>query len=323
MYEICVYGAGSWGTTIANLLAKKNYPVCLCARDEKLIRAMQETYRNDKYLQGIHLSQNLVFDTPKNSSIGIFAVPVKYLRSFVKQFSIKADIVLSLSKGIEENTFFTPSGILIETLGIKKEQFAVLSGPNFAKEVALELPTASVVASCNKKLARKFQNMFNTMYFRVYTSSDYIGVEYLGALKNILAIACGISDGLSLGQNARAALITRGLAEITRIFKFFGGKNKTMIGLAGIGDIVLTTTGNLSRNRELGLKLAQGFSIDEILKELKGVPEGLNTVLAVHDFSQKYSIDTPIINEIFNIITNKKEPYKSITALMSRPLKSE
>ncbi|AHF96513.1 glycerol-3-phosphate dehydrogenase [Desulfurella acetivorans A63] len=323
MYEICVYGAGSWGTAIANLLAKKNLNVCLCARDEKLVETMQASYQNDKYLKGVYLSQNLVFDTPKNSSIGIFAVPVKYLRGFIKQFSIKVDLALSLSKGIEEKTFLTPSGILIETLGITKEQFAVLSGPNFALEVALELPTASVVASCNKKLAKKFQNIFNTMYFRVYTSSDYIGIEYLGALKNILAIACGISDGLNLGQNARAALITRGVAEITRIFKFFGGKNKTMFSLAGIGDIILTTTGNLSRNRMLGLKLAQGLPIDEILSQLKGIPEGYNTVMAVFEFSKKYSIETPIINEIYNIIVNKKDPFESITALMSRPLKSE
>lgn len=245
------------------------------------------------------------------------------MRDFIKTFSINVDIALSLSKGIEDGTFLTPSGILSQVIGIKKEQFAVLSGPNFALEVVRELPTASVIASCNKKLVKKFQDMFNTFYFRVYTSSDYIGVEYLGALKNILAIACGISDGLNLGQNARAALITRGIAEISRIYKFLGGHRKTMLSLAGIGDIVLTTTGNLSRNRTLGVKLAQGLSIDEILSELKGVPEGLNTVMACFAFSKKYSIETPIINEIYNIIANKKDPFESINVLMSRPLKSE
>lgn len=323
MYEICVYGAGSWGTAIANLLAKKKFNVCLCARDEELVFQLQETYQNNKYLKGIHLSGNLVFDTPKNAHIGIFAVPVKYLREFIRHFSIKVDIALSLSKGIEDETFLTPSGILFQALGIKKEQFAVLSGPNFAMEVALELPTASVIASKNRNLAKKFQDMFNTHYFRVYTSSDYIGVEYMGALKNILAIACGISDGLNLGQNARAALITRGLAEISRVYKFFGGKSKTMLSLAGIGDVVLTTTGNLSRNRIVGMKLAQGLSIDEILSQLKGVPEGLNTTMAVFRLSKKYSIETPIINEIYNIIVNKKDPFESISTLMSRPLKPE
>jgi glycerol-3-phosphate dehydrogenase (NAD(P)+) len=323
MYEICVYGAGSWGSAIANLLAKKKLNVCLCARDERKVLQLQETYQNDEYLKDIHLSQNLVFDTPKNAQVGIFAVPVKYLREFVKRFSIKVGVALSLSKGIEDETFLTPSGILFQTLGIKKEQFAVLSGPNFALEVALELPTASVIASQNRNLAKKLQNMFNTHYFRVYTSSDYIGVEYLGALKNILAIACGISDGLNLGQNARAALITRGLAEISRVYKFFGGKSKTMLSLAGIGDLVLTTTGNLSRNRIVGMKLAQGLSIDEILSQLRGVPEGLNTTMAVFRLSKKYSIETPIINEIYNIIVNKKDPFESISTLMSRPLKSE
>ncbi|OSS42419.1 Glycerol-3-phosphate dehydrogenase [NAD(P)+] [Desulfurella amilsii] len=323
MYEICVYGAGSWGTAVANLLAKKKFNVCLCARDEKLVLRLRETHHNNKYLKDIHLSQNLVFDTPKNAQMGIFAVPVKYLRDFIEHFSIKVDAALSLSKGIEDETFLPPSGILFQTLGITKEQFAVLSGPNFALEVALELPTASVVASSNRNLAKKLQNMFNTHYFRVYTSSDYIGVEYLGALKNILAIACGISDGLNLGQNARAALITRGLAEILRTYKYFGGKSKTMLSLAGIGDIVLTATGNLSRNRILGLKLAQGLSIDEILNQLNGVPEGLNTVMAVFRLSQKYSIETPIINEVYNIIVNKKDPFESISILMNRPLKSE
>ncbi|MGE4546215.1 MAG: NAD(P)H-dependent glycerol-3-phosphate dehydrogenase [Desulfurella sp.] len=323
MYEICVYGAGSWGSAVANLLAKKKFNVCLCARDEKLVLQLKETYQNDKYLKDIHLSKNLVFDIPKSAKIGIFAVPVKYLRSFIERFHIRVEIALSLSKGIEDETFLTPSGILFQTLGVKEEQFAVLSGPNFAQEVALELPTASVIASQNKNLAKKLQNMFNTHYFRVYTSSDYIGVEYLGALKNILAIACGISDGLNLGQNARAALITRGIAEISRVYKFFGGKSKTMLSLAGIGDLVLTTTGNLSRNRLLGMKLAQGLSIDEILSQLRGVPEGLNTSMAVFRLSKKYSIETPIIDEIYNIIVNKKDPFESISALMSRPLKSE
>ncbi len=323
MYEICVYGAGSWGTTIANLLAKKNIRVCLCARDSETVKVLQSTYRNDKYLKGINLSRNLVFDTPKNARIGIFGIPVKYLRDFIKKFSIKVDIALSLSKGIEDETFLTPSGIMFQTMGIKKEQFCVISGPNFAREVALELPTASVVASSNKKLAKQIQDMFNTHYFRVYTSSDYLGVEYLGALKNVLAIACGISDGLNLGQNARAALITRGLAEITMIYKFFGGKKRTILGLAGIGDIVLTTTGNLSRNRTLGIKLAQGVAIDEILSDLQGVPEGLNTVMAVYKLSQQYSIETPIINELYNIIVNKKDAFESINSLMSRPLKAE
>ncbi|MGB9755623.1 MAG: NAD(P)H-dependent glycerol-3-phosphate dehydrogenase [Desulfurella sp.] len=323
MYEICIYGAGSWGTAIANLLAKKNLNVCLCARNEKFVEILQATHKNDKYLKDIHLSNNLVFDTPKNAHIGIFAIPVKYLRDFIKKFSINVDIALSLSKGIEDETFLTPSGILSQTIGIKKDQFAVLSGPNFALEVALELPTASVIASCNKMLVKKLQDTFNTFYFRIYTSSDYIGVEYLGALKNVLAIACGISDGLNLGQNARAALITRGIAEISRIYKFFGGKSKTMLSLAGIGDIVLTTTGNLSRNREFGVKLAQGLLVDEILRQMRGIPEGLNTVMACFAFSKKYSIETPIINEIYNIIANKKDPFQSITALMTRPLKSE
>ncbi len=323
MYEICVYGAGSWGTTIANLLAKKNISVCLCTRNSEIVKILQSTYRNDKYLKGINLSRNLIFDTPKNAHIGIFGVPVKYLRNFIKKFSIKVDIALSLSKGIEVETFLTPSGIMFQTMGIKKEQFCVISGPNFAREVALELPTASVVASSNKKLAKQIQDMFNTHYFRVYTSSDYLGIEYLGALKNVLAIACGISDGLNLGQNARAALITRGLAEITMIYKFFGGKKRTILSLAGIGDIVLTTTGNLSRNRTLGIKLAQGVDIDEILSDLQGVPEGLNTVMAVYKLSQQYSIETPIINELYDIIVNKKDAFESINSLMSRPLKAE
>lgn len=323
MYEICVYGAGSWGTTVANLLAKKNLKVCLSARDQSLIEDLRTQFCNEKYLKGIHLSRNLTFDSPKEAYIGVFAIPIKYLRGFLKTYDLKVEYAVSLIKGIEDETFLTPSGILNQMLGISKEQFAVLSGPNFALEVARELPTASVIASSNRKFSKYLQKLFNSQYFRVYTSCDYKGVEYLGALKNVLAIACGISDGLNLGQNARAALITRGIIEIQRIYKFFGGKNRTMLSLAGIGDVVLTTTGDLSRNRFLGMKLAQGLSADEILKGQNFVPEGLNTVLALYRLLKKHSIEAPIINEIYSIIVNKKDPYNSIKALMGRPLKAE
>lgn len=324
MFEICVFGAGSWGTAMANLIAKKNLPVFLASRDEDLVTQLNKERINQKYLPDIHLSENITFSLPPSKcQLGIFAIPAKFLRSFLLKFNIKVDFALSLIKGMEDETFLVPSGIINQVINVDLENFAVLSGPNFAKEVALELPTATVIASKNAKLATKLQQLFNTRNFRVYTSSDYIGVEYLGALKNVLALACGISDGLKLGNNARASLITRGIAEITRIYKVFGGKSKTITSLAGIGDIVLTTTGNLSRNRQVGLSLSQGKDIDTILKEHHSVPEGVNTVNAVYKLCKKFSIDAPIVSEVYKIIYERKDPFESIYTLMNRPLKAE
>ncbi len=328
-HDIAVIGAGSWGTAIANLLSKAGHRVTLWVRSKELLKLMKTLGENPTYLRGykldkkIELTSNLR-DAFCGREIIAIAIPVPFLRETLTGVEInKESVVVSLSKGIEIETFSTPTEILNGVLHIEADRLAVLSGPNFAKEVAQGLPTATVIAAINKDVARELQSTFATPTFRVYRSTDVKGVEICGAAKNVMAIASGISDGLGLGYNARASLLTRGLAEIIRLGSTLGAKKETFMGLAGIGDLILTATGQLSRNRTVGLKIAEGKDIAEILSNMKMVPEGVTTAKALYSYSQEKDIDLPITKEVYEIIYEKKKPEHALESLMKRPLKEE
>jgi glycerol-3-phosphate dehydrogenase (NAD(P)+) len=324
---IAVIGAGSWGTTLANLLSNKGYDVTLWVYEKELAAEINKKRTNNLYLPGIILSENLIAtnDLKKavvNSRYILNAVPTQHIRSvfeIIKDMISFEAVIINASKGIELNTLLTPSMIIKE---ITDRPIATLSGPSFAKEVSQKLPTAVTIASENKKIALLLQEIFNTEYFRVYTHDDIIGVEIGGALKNVIAIAAGICDGLGLGYNSRAALITRGLSEITRLGISMNAKEKTFSGLSGLGDLVLTCTTNLSRNYTVGYKLGKGQQLSEILNQPQ-VAEGVTTAKSAYELSKKFNIEMPITEQIYLTLYENKTPVQAVADLMHRSLKSE
>ncbi len=329
MSYIAVLGAGSWGTTLANMLAKKEYDAALWAFEKDLALEMQETRVNSVFLPDTVLAPNLEV----SSSLGavlrgarfiINVIPTQHIRSViagaVPHISKSASFV-SASKGIEIGTLKRPSEILGEFF--PDNRISVLSGPSFASEVKIEMPTAVTLASINGSEALLLQELLTTNYFRVYTHEDITGVELGGALKNVIAIASGLSDGLGLGNSARAALITRGLAEMKRLGLAMGASENTFSGLSGLGDLVLTCTANLSRNYTFGQKLAQGLTAEEIFNSTKSVAEGAHTSKSVKGLSEKYAVEMPISAEIYKVIYEGKSPRKAVQDLMTRSPKKE
>ncbi|BAT71774.1 glycerol-3-phosphate dehydrogenase (NAD(P)+) [Thermosulfidibacter takaii ABI70S6] len=319
-----VVGAGAWGTTVANLLAKKGLQVCLWCREKEVKESVEREKQNNLFLPGVKLSENI---KPTNNlkeledcSVLVNAVPVQFIRQVWDGFDFKCDYLVNLSKGIEVKTGERVSEIF-KDLGI--DRYVILSGPSFAKEVALEKPTAVTVASDSEELAVSARELFSTSCFRVYSHTDVVGVEIAGALKNVIAIAAGISDGLGLGLNARASLINRGLVEIARFGVAFGAQEKTFWGLAGMGDLVLTCTGDLSRNRRLGLEIGRGRKFEEIVASSRSVFEGSETVKAVKKLADEKGIDMPISFEVYNILVKGKDPLLSVRHLLERELKFE
>jgi glycerol-3-phosphate dehydrogenase (NAD(P)+) len=328
MSYIAVIGAGSWGTTLAHLLSQKGYDVSLWVYEKDLADEMVKTRTNRLYLPGINLSENIMISHRINEVVNktryiLNVVPAQYTRSVFREIppymSIGA-IIISAAKGIERKTLMTPSSILKEITG---HEVAVLSGPSFAKEVIKNLPTAVTLATENRDTGFLLQEIFNTSTFRVYTHNDILGVEIGGALKNVIAIASGVSDSLGLGYNARASLITRGLAEITRLGLAMGAEEKTFAGLSGLGDLVLTCTSALSRNYTLGIKLGQGMKLKDILGQTISVVEGVATAESAFELSKKYNIEMPIVGQVYKIINEGKDPVFAVSDLMSRSLKSE
>ncbi len=330
--KIGVVGAGSWGTALADLLAKKSYPVSLWVYEEDLAERMRESRENDLYLPGFRLSEHLSFshdieEAVSGKELVLMVPPSQVMRPVLTQavpFFDPDTLVVSASKGIENNTLLTMSEVISEICppGLS-DRLAFLSGPSFAREVVADLPTAVVAASENEAVAGKVQEAFNTDYFRVYTNNDVMGVELGGALKNVIALATGVCDGLGLGHNTRAALITRGLAEITRIGVAKGADPKTFAGLTGMGDLVLTCTGDLSRNRTVGLKLGQGETLKEILANMKMVAEGVKTTLSAYQLARKLGVDAPITEQMYRILYEDKHPSQAVADLMMRDLKAE
>ena len=328
MSYIAVIGAGSWGTTLACLLADKGYDVSLWVYEKKLVEEIEKTGENSVYLPGIKLPENMrvshqIDEVVKKARYILNVVPAQFTRTVFKEalphLSDEA-IIISASKGIERGTLLTISKVLKELSG---HEIAVLSGPSFAKEVIKKIPTAVTLATEDKNTGFIFQEVFNTGSFRVYRHDDILGVEIGGALKNVMSIASGISDSLSLGHNARASLITRGLVEMTRLGVAMGAKEKTFTGLSGLGDLVLTCTSSLSRNYTVGIKLGQGMKLKDILNQTKSVAEGVDTAESAYQLSLKYNIEMPIVEQVYKVIYEDKDPVLTVKDLLSRSLKSE
>ena len=330
--KIGVIGAGAWGTALANLLAGKGYHVDLWAFEQEVCAQILQHRENKVFLPEVRLSPNI---TPSNDldevaagkDMLLLVVPSHVFRSVsagLVHHPTEKTLIVSATKGIENKSHLTMSGVLQQLLPPRLHGLiGVLSGPSFAKEVARNVPTAVTVAAKDPKVGRDIQATFVTNYFRVYTSYDVVGVELGGAIKNVMAIAAGISDGLDLAYNTRAALITRGITEIQRLGIRVGANPKTFMGLAGIGDLVLTCTGKLSRNWTVGHKLGQGMKLDTILSEMHTVAEGVKTTKSVYNMSRKLAVEMPIVEQVYGILYEDVDPKEALQTLMSRGLKHE
>jgi len=332
MKKIAAIGAGSWGTTLAVLLAKKGYPVTLWVREEELCIEMAEKRENTAFLPGFPLPPKLLVTNDLEQALTgaelvLSTVPSHGIRGVFKDAAarIREDaVIVSASKGIEQGSNLLCSDILREVLPSSlKDRVVILSGPSFAKEVSQGLPAAVSAASRDRPLAALVQELFSTPRFRVYTNADPVGVELGGALKNVMALAAGASDGLGLGANARAALITRGLVEITRLGVSLGAEISTFYGLAGMGDLVLTCTGTLSRNHTVGFKVGSGSSPQSVVSEMRMVAEGVKTSLAASELAEMHGVEMPITEQVRKVFYEGKAPKDAVMELMVRELKEE
>jgi glycerol-3-phosphate dehydrogenase (NAD(P)+) len=329
MSGVAVLGAGSWGTTLANLLAAKGETVRLWAYEAEVVETVNRTRENPVFLPGIRLHEGVRAFADAREAVAdapvIVSVPpshaVRAVVSRVRDVVAAGTLVVSATKGIEADTLALMSAIFAECL--PQARFAALSGPSFALEVCQGQPTAVVAASSDEATARDAQRIFSTPTFRVYSGRDVVGVELGGALKNVIAIAAGILEGLGLGHNPRAALITRGLAEITRLGVAMGADPLTFAGLAGMGDLVLTTTGSLSRNRALGVALAQGETLERYNATHRSVAEGANTSRAGAALGARMGVELPITQKVCEVLFSGKSARDAVPELMGRELKSE
>ncbi len=330
-FGIGVVGGGSWGTALADLLAAKGFAVDLWVFEQEVAEQIAEARENRFYLPGVTLAPGLSASCDlervvSGKDLVVVVVPSHVMRATSLQMAGAlgpATLVVSASKGIENETLLTMTGVLRETLGLRPERLAVLSGPSFAVEVARRLPAVVTAACRDRSMAGLVQQVFATPYFRVYTSEDTIGVELGGSVKNVIAIAAGIVDGLGLGLNTRAALITRGMTEIRRLGKQLGANPRTFTGLAGYGDLILTCTGDLSRNHTLGREIAKGRRLADILAEMRMVAEGVRTAQSVYNLSLKLGVEMPISHGVYRILHEGLPPREAVTQLMTRDLKPE
>lgn len=331
-FEIGVLGAGSWGTALAMVLADKGYPVTLWAYEPEVEEEISAFRENRTYLPGILLPENLwatgdMGAAVRGKAMVLFVVPSHVMRETARK--VAADLaedtlLVTASKGIENVTHKTMTGILQEEiLHVPEERMAVLSGPSFAREVGEKRPTVVTVAAKRLAVARQVQEVFASPVFRVYTTEDVMGVEVGGAMKNVIAIAAGVVDGMGLGLNTRAALITRGLAEIRRLGVALGANPHTFSGLSGVGDLMLTCTGSLSRNHTVGQLLGEGKSLDTILQEMRMVAEGVKSARSVFNLAAKLGVELPICNEVYRVLYEKSSPQEAVDRLMNRTLKPE
>ncbi len=327
--RVAVIGAGSWGTTLANLLAHRGHAVGIWAREPEVVESVNRGHVNELFLPNRPLHPGLVAhrEIPaavRGAELIVSAAPshaVRVVSAAVAPAVTGRPIVVSVSKGIENDSLALMSRVLEETL--PDLSIVVLSGPTFAQEVYDRQPTAVVAASTDPTAAELVQQAFSTESFRAYTSGDVIGVQLGGALKNVIALAAGILEGMGLGHNPRAALITRGLAETTRLGEALGAEAATFAGLAGMGDLILTATGQLSRNRSLGVELGKGRQLAEVLAERRSVAEGVHTARAAVELGRRTGVEVPIASEVSQILFEGKTPRRAIADLMERELKAE
>lgn len=329
---IGIIGAGGWGIALAKLLADKGEQTTLWCHGAESFRELQEKRESRTYLPGIVLPSSIKFTRSieaavTDKSLVICVVPSHTVRGVIASAASHVSseaTVLCGTKGLEEESLKTMGEVLVEIFGDpRKQRHAFLSGPTFAIEVARGLPAAVTVAARLEEIARDVQETMSTQNFRVYTSTDIVGVQMGGVIKNIIAIAAGISDGLNLGHNARAALITRGLAEMTRLAVRMGADSMTLAGLPGLGDLVLTCAGDLSRNRKVGIQIAQGTSLQEIIQGTQMVAEGIRNTRSVYLLSQRLGVEMPIVGQMYKVIYEGKKPAEAVRDLMQRSLKPE
>jgi glycerol-3-phosphate dehydrogenase (NAD(P)+) len=321
--NLAVIGAGAWGTALALLLAKKGYNFPLWVYEEDLSNTMKTRRENSLFLPGFSLPENIqpthsLQEAVKDKSVILLVVPTHVMRTTIKTIKpyLKPDcLIINASKGIENDTLCTVHKILQQELD-ELHTFAVISGPTFAKEIAQGLPSALVAAGDTLEIAERVQRIISTPKLKVFTSDDPLGVQIGGALKNVIAISTGICDGMDLGYNPRAALISRGLMEITRIGTAQGARPETFLGLSGMGDLVLTCTGDLSRNRNIGIELGKGRKLADITKNMHVVAEGIRTVKSAYELKNKLNIQASVIEETYRVIYEEKSPEKALEDLM-------
>jgi len=330
--RVSVIGSGAFGTALSNILAINAEQVHLWGRDEKLVASINDRHENPTYLPNITLAETIwatssLEEALEKTELVVSATPSHATREVIGravEFLPKHVPIITVSKGIENETLMTMTQVLEDCLPEEFHPYiGVLSGPSFAKETALRMPTVVTIASRWDRLASRAQAVFHTDTFRTYTSSDVMGVQLGGSLKNVIAIAAGIADGLGFGHNARAGIITRGLAEISRIATRHGANPLTLAGLSGLGDLVLTCTGDLSRNRSLGIELGKGRGLEEILAGMKQVAEGVRTAKSARGLSLRDKVELPICEQVYCILHEGKSPKKAVVELMSRQPKSE
>jgi len=331
-HRVAVLGAGSWGTALADALVRNGHDVRLWAWSEELAATLRGTRRNERYLPGVDLHPGLRIEhvmsvALDNADVALSVSPSHYVRSVMTEAAPFIDdnaLLISASKGLELDTNERMSSVLADVLPPRPAAgVVVLSGPSFAAELARGLPTAVTLASTSTENAEAVQRMFQSERFRLYTQTDVVGTEVGGALKNVIAIAAGISDGLGLGSNARAALLTRGLAEMGRLAETMGGLAVTLAGLAGMGDLVLTCTGDLSRNRRVGLALGAGRALDQVLAGMDAVAEGVRTTRAARELAAAHGVEMPIVEAVYSVLYENVDPTEALARLMAREPKPE
>ena len=332
MRKASVLGAGSFGTAVATVLTANFDEVVLHGRDAAQAASINATHENTQYLPGLKLPPQLrattdLSDALKNTELVVIGIPSQATREFMKLAAphIPPGVpIVTVAKGIENETLATMTEVLEQCLPeALHSQIAVLSGPSFAKEMVLKMPTVVTLAARSEETALRAQKMFQSDFFRTYTTTDVVGVQVGGALKNVIAIAAGMVDGLGLGHNARAGVITRGLAEISRMALKMGGQAVTLSGLAGMGDLVLTCTGELSRNRRVGMELGKGKPMADILKDMNQVAEGVKTARSARDLAKKFGVELPICEAVYSIAWEGKSPKAAAMELMGRSAKAE
>jgi glycerol-3-phosphate dehydrogenase (NAD(P)+) len=332
MGHVAVLGAGAWGTALAKLLAEKSNEVWIWGRPPEVIEEIERNHRNSRYLPGFELPANVhATEDPEQALQGadlvLLGIPSHATRGVLQELRCyipRGVPLVSATKGIENDSLMLMHQVTLDTLGPEYlAMYTTLSGPSFAKEVALRHPTVVAVAGSRREVAQEVQSRFSSEVFRVYWSDDLVGVELGGALKNVIAIAAGAGDGMGFGHNSRAAVITRGLNELARLAVIKGANPLTIAGLAGMGDLVLTCTGELSRNRTVGIELGRGKKLDDILQALGHVAEGVKTARSAYDLARSLQVEMPITEQVYQVLYHDKSVRDALADLMRRPLLPE
>ncbi|MCA2004201.1 MAG: NAD(P)H-dependent glycerol-3-phosphate dehydrogenase [Ignavibacterium sp.] len=330
--KVSVLGAGGWGTTLAVLLHYNGHTVTLWEYKKAYAKELDKRRENKIYLPGISIPDEIritsnLEESAEDKNLIVLAVPSQFLRKVVEKLdyhSLKDTILVSVSKGIEKETLMTMSQMIKDVHHrLDKNQIGVLSGPSHAEEVSKRVPTAVVAASISRETSKTIQSVFMNSYFRVYSSTDILGVELGGAFKNVIAIGAGIIDGAGFGDNTKAAIMTRGVAEISRLGLVMGARPETFAGLSGMGDLIVTCMSRHSRNRFVGEQIGKGKKLKEVLKSMEMVAEGVETTKSVNQLADKYKVETPIANEVYKILFEDKDPIKATNDLMNRDMKFE